>query len=257
MRKNQKYKQAIEILLIFLLTAISVLFGISISLLFEKNEKTAEKISPLTIPIKYTGKVLAVREIEMPAVLDGEGILGRITVILEEGSGRVLLDTTDILVGEDTADSARNAVDVAFNFTGKRRENYNIIFKVDADAQAIEGGSAGAAMAIALISALDNLSLRKNAIITGTLNHDGTIGPASAVPEKVKAGKEAGKKFFLVPYTQSMKIEISEKEYCRKEGNKEICTIERRTEKVNLSELYDINIVEVATLHDALPYFIY
>jgi uncharacterized protein len=150
------------------------------------------------------------REIEVPAILEEKGIISKMSLTLKKGSGRIFFDTTEVLVSEDTEQSAKEALDFAFKFLGVNRSDFDAIIRFKADAQVVEGSSAEVSIAIAAISILENKTLKRNVMITGTLNPDGTIAPVQKTREKFKAAERAGKKLFLVPYGSSQEINTSE-----------------------------------------------
>ena len=63
--------------------------------------------------------------------------------------------------------------------------------------------SAGAAIAVALISAIKNKTLVDGAYMTGTINSDGSIGHVGGIPEKALVAAEKGCERFYVPRGQS------------------------------------------------------
>ena len=92
-------------------------------------------------------------------------------------------------------------------------------------------------------------------MITGTINHDGSIGPVSAILEKAKVSREAGANIFLVPLLQNRDVIYKTDEHCEAFGISEICTTETRPIKINVTEEAGINVVEVANVEEALKYF--
>jgi len=102
---------------------------------------------------------------------------------------------------------------------------------------------------------LENKSLRKDVVITGTINHDGSIGPVKGILAKAKASKEIGAKIFLVPLTQGLDVIYETKKHCEKFGPTEFCTTEQIPKRVDISKEANITIKEVATIKEALGYF--
>lgn len=85
-----------------------------------------------------------------------EGAVMDIVVeIIENGQGRILVNT-EVPTGVDFQSSAKIAVKVAQDLTGIRLSSKDVIFSITAkgnaeDLQAVDGGSAGAAMTILLM----------------------------------------------------------------------------------------------------------
>lgn len=152
---------------------------------FEKND-----IISKTVPIVAVSS------------LSGEGTVGRLTVKLIPGNANVLIDTNPFLE-TDLQYSANIAVTVAKLRSNNYAGNKDFILTYDINGSVIGGESAGAATAIATIAALENKDIKKGIAITGTINHDGSIGRVGGILEKVKAAADAGYKTFLVPEGQT------------------------------------------------------
>ena len=67
---------------------------------------------------------------------------------------------------------------------------------------AVDGPSAGALLTAVIVAAVRGRPLRPDAIVTGTINPDHTIGPVGGVVEKVEAALAAGRKRIGVPVGQ-------------------------------------------------------
>ncbi len=194
--------------------------------------------------------------INLPAVdSEGNGVVTTLTVEAIKGSGRTVVDIESLLFWADTQQSIRMARFVAENFTGTNPSKYDLIYSVNANASLIGGPSAGTAITIATVYALRGEEPRNDVMITGTINHDGTMGPVSGILEKAKAAKEGGATLFLVPLLQSKDIAYETKEHCQSFGYTEICTTETIPKKVDLEEEAGIEVVEVSNIREAVEYF--
>jgi len=265
MNKGSQQKQnSVQIYVLLTLVAVILAFfvgfGLNISQdLFaqisgQKMIHTIQKEVKVFVP---SGEQVFIRNISIPAVsAEDEGISGVITVIIKEGNGMILTNVGNILIKEDTEHSARTAALYSFDYVQRNINNYDVIYNIDIDAPAIEGASAGAAMTVATIAALKNLKINNAVAITGTINHDGTIGPAQGIIEKAQAIKNSDKRLFLVPQTQSEETTAETEEYCQFYGENEFCTTETKVKKINISEEVEITIKEVEKIQDALNYFI-
>ena len=193
----------------------------------------------------------------LPAVDDqGRGAITKLTVEATPGSGRTLLDIENLLFWTDTEHSIRIARNVAGNITGLNLKDYDLIYNIHANASTIGGESAGAALTIATIAALEGKKLRDDVIITGKINHDGTIAPVSGILAKAEAAKKANATLFLVPLLQSGDVIYETTEYCEKFGLTEICSVEQIPQKVNVEKEAGITTKEVETIQQALKYFL-
>lgn len=199
---------------------------------------------------------ISVVKMRLPAVdSEGNGVSTSLVVEASKGTGRTLVDIENLLFWADTQHSIRMARLVADNLTDEKVENYDLIYNIEANASVIGGPSAGAALTLATIFALNNEKPRNDVMITGTINHDGSIGPVSAILEKAKASKEAGASIFLVPLLQSRDVVYETRQHCQKFGFTEICSTETIPKKVDVALEAGINVTEVSNIEEALKYF--
>ena len=213
----------------------------------------------ITIPKAYyiDQSEASFSSIRIPAVDEnGNGVATLLDVQLVPGYGRVLTNIDTLLFWIDTQNSIRTARFVAENITGTDLSNIDMIYTITAKAAVIEGGSAGAALTIATIAAIKNETINPNVMITGTVNHDGTIGPVGEIVAKAEVAKSLGINIFLVPLSQSIQIKYESKKYCENIGFSEICTIETIPYKVDVSDHVGIDVIEVTTIDEAMGYFL-
>ncbi|MCK4335984.1 MAG: hypothetical protein KAW40_04655 [Candidatus Aenigmarchaeota archaeon] len=193
----------------------------------------------------------------IPAVdEEGNGLTTVLTVQAIPGEGRVLANIDRLLFWTDTQNSIRTSSKVASNITGIDLSNYDIIYTIKTNATAVEGPSAGAALTIATIAALEHKRIDPKVLITGAVNHDGTIGPVGQILPKAEAAKDIGARLFLVPLLQSQEVTYKTSRYCEQIGPAQICTTEKVPKKVNISEEAGIEVVEVENIQEALEYFL-
>ena len=126
---------------------------------------------------------------------DSKGLVGSVDVEINPGRGRVLMDTNPFLE-PDTQYSAETAAAIAEQYTGKSLDDRDVIYSFDIDGQVLGGPSAGAAMAIATIAAIEGKDVRSDVAVTGTIEEDGSIGFVGGVLEKLQASSEKGVKLF-------------------------------------------------------------
>ncbi|MDQ1251324.1 MAG: hypothetical protein QG646_397 [Euryarchaeota archaeon] len=134
-----------------------------------------------------------------------EGTLINISAEVQEGKGRVLVQTTP-LMGVVFQDAANTAVSVAENKTGKSLLSSDIIFSIDAKDKipSVDGPSASALMTLLTISAIDNnVKLNNSITLTGTIDSEGNVGAIGGILEKAQAAKDGGKMLFLIPRENS------------------------------------------------------
>ena len=137
---------------------------------------------------------------------NGFGIIGKVNVDIEEGEGKILVNTNPF-VEPDTQLSAITAVNVAKNITGVDLGNVNVIIdfempNVNTENRGIIGGpSAGTAMTLAVLSAINGKKV-KNVVATGAILPDGRIGQIGGVIEKADAVADNNLTLFLIPKGQ-------------------------------------------------------
>ncbi|MDM7920355.1 MAG: S16 family serine protease [Methanosarcina sp.] len=184
-----------------------------------------------------------------------EGALINISVEVQPGKGRVLVQTTP-LMGVVFQDAANTAVFVAENETGKQLSSSDIIFSITAkdEIPGVDGPSAGALMTLITISALENSTLNNSITLTGTIDNEGNIGKIGGVLEKATAAEAGGKTLFLLPRENSQLVTYKLRE--RNIGS--FTVIERVPEIVDAEEYIEknvgINVEYVDTIDDVLKY---
>jgi len=208
-------------------------------------------------PVKLENITSSGVSLKIPAVDNqGNGVVTTLKVETKPGEGRVLVNINQLLFWIDTQDSIRTAKEVAENVTGIDTSNVDIIYEIETNASIIEGPSAGAAMTIATIAALENKTINQSVMMTGTINHDGTIGPVGGIVAKAKASKDVGATLFLVPLGQAVQTYYKPEEYCKKFGPITYCTTEYKPERIDVAKEVGIQVKEVANIQEALKYFL-
>jgi uncharacterized protein len=138
------------------------------------------------------------------------GHLIPLEVVLKNGSGNLFLNVANVLIDEVFQSSAQTAVKVAREITGVNLANKDVLINIESPVEAqgliLEGGSAGAAMTLTAIAAMQGKTIRKDVLITGTINEDHSIGKIGAAREKGLAAKESGAVLFLVPVGQKSDV---------------------------------------------------
>jgi ATP-dependent Lon protease len=86
-------------------------------------------------------------------------------------------------------------------------ENQDIHIHVPAGAIPKDGPSAGATIAIALISLFTNRPARRDVAVTGELTLSGRVLPVGGIKEKILAAKRAGVKTVIIPHRNKVDIE--------------------------------------------------
>ncbi|MBI4014391.1 MAG: hypothetical protein HY365_00365 [Candidatus Aenigmarchaeota archaeon] len=187
----------------------------------------------------------------------GNGVIGELITVARPasipGSGQILVSVNSVLSQYDTQLSARAAVLAAGKYTNKNVNDYDIIYVIKADAQAIEGPSAGAAMAISAVAAIENRTLDNSVVITGGIREDGVITAVGGVAEKAGAARDAGATTFLVPTGQLGSDEIERTEQCYLRRGRHYCIVDYVQKKS--ASIDGLSVIEVSNIGDAIKYF--
>lgn len=221
-------------------------------------EYTTPQVQKVFIYSKSSQKVLfeeGAAVMRLPAVTrNNTGVFAEVAVLAKPGTGKIFINMNNVLSTIDVGQSARMAVLLATNYTGIDEEQTDFFFELSADATLLEGPSAGAAFAVATVAAVSERSINPDVMLTGTINHDGTIGPAGKILEKARAAKEGGATMLLVPVGLSTDINYTSDEICRVWGRSEYCFPEMKTEVIDISEMSGIDVIEVYNLDEAIGF---
>jgi uncharacterized protein len=187
---------------------------------------------------------------------EGIGIVGKGDVEIKPGKGRVLFSTNPF-VEPDTQYSIEIAKQVAEDVTGKSLAKQDVIYSIEAGrAELIGGPSAGAALCLATIAAIENKKIREDVAITGTIQPNGSIGHVGAVLEKAQAAGKQGIKLFIVPKGQRNAI-VYEKKETEKHGPGFVFRrIYYEPKVIDLNEAmfeqYGMEVIEVSNIYEAM-----
>ena len=203
-------------------------------------------------PKNFLGKAT----VYLPAVMKNDtGVYAKLTVYAYKGHGRIFIRTDNVLINDDTQDSIRKAALVASKLANKSLQDLDLYYVMSAPAVELEGPSAGAAITVATYAAIENKTLRNDVMMTGTINHDGSIGPAGMVLDKAKVAQSLNMSLFLIPLGTYKEYTYKEVKFCHVWGKLKFCDVELKPVKSGFTKLH-IKIVEVGNITQALKYFL-
>lgn len=167
---------------------------------------------------------------------DDETVGGVAELYLEvrPGSGRVFINSFPVS-RTDTQFSTRFANQIACDFLEADCSRYDFLYTINAGSSIVGGPSAGAAMTVLTVAALDRQPLRQDVAMTGTINSGGLIGPVAGVPAKAQAAQQRGINTVVAPVFSSLRQNNSQD---------------------NISLHSGFSLVRASDLYEALPYFI-
>lgn len=129
----------------------------------------------------YMGSALEIEAVAFPARDAGKG-------------GLRINDTA----GSMTKDSLFNAAAVVRKVTGQELSNWDMHVNIVGGGK-IDGPSAGVAIYLALISAIENRPIRQDVAITGEVSIRGAVKAIGGVYEKIYGARQAGMKRVVLP----------------------------------------------------------
>lgn len=182
-----------------------------------------------------------------------EGVLLGATVVVLNGTGHVFVDTRPY-TQVDLQGSARLAAMVASEVLGVDQSSYDFYYIIDVSSPIIGGPSAGGALTVATIAAIENWTINPSVVMTGMINPDESIGPVGGIPFKLEAAAQENATFFLIPEGQT-KVPVTRTVETRRGA---FVYRELKTEMVDVAELgksLGVQVREVGTIQEAVFYF--
>lgn len=131
--------------------------------------------------VQYVGSII---EIEATAFSAGQKRRG--TIRFNETAGTM------------AKDSVFNAASVIRKIAGIDVANYDVHVNVIGGGQ-IDGPSAGLAVALAMLSAIQRRPLRQDVAVTGEVSIQGKIKQVGGIPEKIYGARQAGMRKIIIP----------------------------------------------------------
>lgn len=151
---------------------------------------------------------------EIPAVgkIFGLGVAGFLGSVLEieaaafpareAGKGRLRFNET---AGSMAKDSAFNAASVVRKVTGEEIANYDIHVNIIGGGK-IDGPSAGVAILLSIISAIQDRPIRQDIAVTGEVSIRGRVKAVGGIFEKLYGAKQAGIREVFLPLENSKDV---------------------------------------------------
>jgi uncharacterized protein len=179
-----------------------------------------------------------------------EGAILNAQVIVTNGTGHVFIDTSPY-TQVDLQGSTRIAAMVASDVLGIDQKLYDFYYIIEIDSPIIGGPSAGGALTVATIAAINNWQIKPGVVMTGTIDPDEAIGPVGGIPTKLEAAATKNTTLFLIPQGQL----IVNTTNVTMTG---IGIVNHSTDTVDLNKLGEklgITVKEVSTIQDAVLEF--
>jgi uncharacterized protein len=252
--KYQYRQQKSNYKLSFAILFIGIILGVAISYYYFSYQ-----IQPTQAPTTNYNFVPSTPyrvQMNLVAVDDaGKGVTTPLIIEAKPGDGKALTNVEKLLFWVDTQYSIQIAKNVAQNVTNIDTSKWDLTYSIETNASVIGGPSAGAALTIATIAALENKQLKNDIMMTGTINEDGSIGEVGGVLEKAKAAKDVGAKVFLVPKGQGEQTTFQPIENCVRKAGFIFCETTYKAVTINIGKDAGISVIEVGNVTDAMKYF--
>ncbi len=114
-------------------------------------------------------------------------------------------------LGEIAKESVFNISAIIKKYMGKDISNHDIHIQFIGTYEGVEGDSASLAVITSVISAMENVPVRQDVAMTGSLSIRGTVLPIGGATAKVEAAADAGIKKVLVPKSNLKDVLIEDK----------------------------------------------
>jgi uncharacterized protein len=176
----------------------------------------------------------------------GTGGTADITLVVRSGSGQIFIDSFP-LTRLDTQSSTRYANQVACDFLQADCDRYDFFYTIRANSAIVGGPSAGAAIAVLTAAVLDGAPLREDAVLTGTINSGGIIGPVGGIDHKIEGARRAGLSVVLIPALTIVNLSNA--------SNATAPTRNASASQAASKDTGNVTVIRVATLEEALLHF--
>ncbi|HID25464.1 MAG TPA: ATP-dependent protease LonB [Thermoplasmata archaeon] len=114
-------------------------------------------------------------------------------------------------LGEIAKESVQNISAIIKKYMGHDISNHDIHIQFIGTYEGVEGDSASLSVITAVISALENVYVRQDTAMTGSLSIRGTVLPVGGVTAKVEAAADAGIKRVIIPKTNLNDVVVGDK----------------------------------------------
>ena len=182
-----------------------------------------------------------------------EGSYLNAQVVVTNGTGHVFVDTNPF-TQVDLQGSARIAAMVASDVLGINEKLYDFYYVIEINSPVIGGPSAGGALTVATIAAINNWKIKPGIVMTGMIDPDETIGPVGGIPYKLQAAAANGATVFLVPQGQLV-VNITKFNVTMRNSSVFHNSSEEIVDLGKLGNKLHVTVKEIGTIQDAVLEF--
>ncbi|RLF52201.1 MAG: ATP-dependent protease LonB, partial [Thermoplasmata archaeon] len=135
-------------------------------------------------------------------------IVAEVTPAGSRAEGRIIATGK---LGEIAKESVQNISAIIKKYMGKDISDHDIHIQFIGTYEGVEGDSASLSVITAVISALENVKVRQDTAITGSLSIRGNVLPVGGIAAKIEAAAEAGLKRVIIPKANIKDVLIDER----------------------------------------------
>lgn len=135
-------------------------------------------------------------------------IVAEVTPAGSQSEGKVIATGK---LGEIAKESVQNISAIIKKYMGRDISKRDIHIQFIGTYEGVEGDSASCSLITAVISAMENVNVRQDVAMTGSISIRGTVLPIGGVTAKIEAAAEAGIKCVLIPKANLGDVLIEDK----------------------------------------------
>ncbi|MEM0466113.1 MAG: ATP-dependent protease LonB [Candidatus Thermoplasmatota archaeon] len=135
-------------------------------------------------------------------------IVAEVTPAGSQSEGKVIATGK---LGEIAKESVQNISAIIKKYMGRDISKHDIHIQFIGTYEGVEGDSASISLITAVISAMENVAVRQDVAMTGSISIRGTVLPIGGVTAKIEAAAEAGIKKVLIPKPNLNDVLIEDK----------------------------------------------
>jgi len=155
-------------------------------------------------------------------------IVAEVTPAGSQSEGKVIATGK---LGEIAKESVQNISAIIKKYMGRDISKHDIHIQFIGTYEGVEGDSASISLITAVISAMENVYVKQDVAMTGSISIRGTVLPIGGVTAKIEAAAEAGIKAILIPKANLNDVLIEDKY----KGKIEIIPVETLTDVLESS----------------------
>ncbi len=135
-------------------------------------------------------------------------IVAEVTPAGSQSEGKIIATGK---LGEIAKESVQNISAIIKKYMGRDISKHDIHIQFIGTYEGVEGDSASISLITAVISAMENVAVRQDVAMTGSISIRGTVLPIGGVTAKIEAAAEAGIKRVLIPKPNLHDVLIEDK----------------------------------------------